>query len=49
MPEAIDAPGSEERHQTYRITGLEVHLALYGSLEISGDVMGFSRLEISSS
>jgi site-specific DNA recombinase len=49
LPEAIDALGSEERHRAYRIIGLEVHLAPDGSFEISGDVMSFSKLEISSS
>jgi len=33
----------------YRMIGMEAHLAPDGSLEISGDVMGLSRLEISSS
>ncbi len=49
MPEAIDALGSEERHLAYRIIGLEVHLTPKGSFEISGDVIGFSKLEVSSS
>jgi DNA repair exonuclease SbcCD ATPase subunit len=49
MPEAIDALGSEERHRAYRIIGLEVHLTPKGSFEISGDVIGFSKLEVSSS
>jgi hypothetical protein len=48
MPEAIDALGSEERHQAYKMIGLEVHLAPDGSFEISGDVVSFSKLEISS-
>jgi septal ring factor EnvC (AmiA/AmiB activator) len=48
MPEMIDALGPEERHRVYRMMGLEVHLAPDGSLEISGDVMDFSKLEISS-
>jgi hypothetical protein len=47
-PEAIDTLGSAERHRAYRIIGLEVHLASYGSFELSGDVMSFSKLEISS-
>jgi hypothetical protein len=48
MPEAIDALGSEERHRAYRIIGLEVYLAPNGSFELSRDVMGFSKLEVSS-
>jgi hypothetical protein len=48
VPEAIDALRSEERHQTYRIIGLEVHLAPDGSFELSGDVVSFSKMEISS-
>ena len=48
MPEAIDALGPEERHRAYRIMGLQVRLAPEGSLELSGDVMKFSNLEISS-
>ena len=49
MPEAIDALGSEERHRAFRMNGLEVHLTPKGSFEISGDVIGFSKLEVSSS
>ena len=48
LPEAIDALGSEERHRVYRMIGMEAHLAPDGSLEVSGDVMNFSKLEISS-
>jgi hypothetical protein len=48
VPEAIDALVSEERYRAYRIIGLEVHLAPDGSLELSGDVVSFSRMEISS-
>ena len=48
LPEAIDALGSEERYRVYRMIGMEAHLAPDGSLEISGDVMSFSKLEISS-
>jgi hypothetical protein len=48
IPEAIDALGSDERRRAYRMIGLEVHLAPDGSLEISGDVMSFSKLGISS-
>ncbi len=48
VPEAIDALVSEERHRAYRIIGLEVHLAPDGSFELSGDVVSFSRMEISS-
>jgi site-specific DNA recombinase len=48
MPEAIDALGSEERHRVYRMIGMEVHLASDGLFELSGDVMSFSKLGISS-
>ena len=48
LPEAIDALGSEERHRVYRMIGLEAHLASDGSFEISGDVMSFSKMRISS-
>ena len=48
VPEAIDALGPEERRRLYKIIGLEVHLAPDGSFEVSGDVMSFSKLEISS-
>jgi hypothetical protein len=49
LPEAIDALESNERHRVYRMIGLEAHVAPDGSLEISGDVVSFSKLEISSS
>jgi DNA repair exonuclease SbcCD ATPase subunit len=48
LPEAIDALGSEERHRVYRMMGMEVHLAPDGSFELSGDVVNFSKLGISS-
>jgi hypothetical protein len=48
VPEAIDALGSAERHRAYRIIGPEVHLASNDSFELSGDVMSFSKLQISS-
>jgi hypothetical protein len=48
VPEAIDALEPEERRRVYKIIGLEVHLASVGSFEVSGDVMSFSKLEISS-
>jgi len=48
VPEAIDALRSEERRRAYRIIGLEVHLAPDGSLKLSGDVVSFSRMGISS-
>jgi hypothetical protein len=48
MPEAIDAMGPEECHRVYRIIGLEVLLAPESSFKLSGDVMCFSNLEISS-
>ncbi len=47
MPEAIDALEPEERHRAYRIMGLQVHLAPNGSFELSGDVVSFSTLGIS--
>ena len=37
-----------ERHRAYRMMWLEAHLAPDGSFEVSADVMGFSRLGISS-
>jgi site-specific DNA recombinase len=48
LPEAIDTLEPDERHQVYRMIRLEAHVALDGSLEISGDVVSFSKLEISS-
>jgi hypothetical protein len=48
VPEAIDALEPEERRRVYKMIGLEVHLASVGSFEVSGDVMSFSKLEISS-
>ncbi len=48
LPEAIDALGSEERCRVYRMIGLEAHLASEGSFEISGDVVSFSKVGISS-
>ena len=49
MPEKNDALGPEERHQVYRMIGMEVHLAPDGSFELSGDVVSFSGLGLSSS
>jgi site-specific DNA recombinase len=49
MPEAIDALGPDERRRVYKMIGLEAHLASDGSFELSGDVMSFSKLGISSS
>jgi len=49
MPQAINALGSQERHRVYRMIGMEVHLAADGSCELSGDVMKFAEMEISSS
>jgi len=48
MPEAINALGSQERYRLYRMIGMEAQLAADGSFELSGDVMSFSRMEISS-
>jgi hypothetical protein len=47
MPEKIDALGSGERHQVYRMIEMEVYLAPDGSFELSGDVISFSKLGIS--
>lgn len=49
MREAIDALGSEERHQVYRMLGLDVRWAFDGSFDLSGDVINFSKVVISSS
>jgi site-specific DNA recombinase len=49
LPEAIDALEPDERQHVYRMIRLEAHVASDGSLEISGDVVSFSKLEISSS
>ena len=49
MPEAIDALEPDERRRVYRMIRLEYHLAPDGSGELSGDVVCFSKLEISSS
>jgi site-specific DNA recombinase len=48
LPEAIDALKSEERHRVYRMIGMKAHLAPNGSFELSGDVMSFSKVGISS-
>ena len=48
LPEAIDALGSEERHRVYKMLGMKAHLGADGSFELSGDVISFSNLEISS-
>jgi hypothetical protein len=48
LPEAIDALEPDERQHVYRMIRLEAHVAPDGSLEISGDVVSFSKLEISS-
>jgi hypothetical protein len=47
VPEAIDALGSDERHRVYRITSMKAHVGAEGSLELSGDVIGFSKVVIS--
>ncbi len=49
MPEATDALRPEERHQVYRMIGMEVHLAPEGSFDLSGDAISFSKLGLSSS
>ena len=48
VPKVIDALGSEERHRVYRMIGMKAYLTTDGSFELSGDVMNFSSLEISS-
>jgi chromosome segregation ATPase len=48
LPEAIDALEPDERRRVYKMIRLEYHLAPDGSGELSGDVMNFSKLEISS-
>jgi hypothetical protein len=48
LPEAIDALKSEERQRVYRMIGMEARLAPDGSVELSGDVMSFSKVGISS-
>ena len=48
LPEAIDALGSEERHRVYKMLGMKAHFGADGSFELSGDVISFSNLEISS-
>jgi hypothetical protein len=48
LPEAIDALSPEKRRGVYKMIGLEARLAPDGSLEVSGDVVRFSNLEISS-
>ena len=46
MPEAIDTLGSEERHRVYRMIRMKAYLEADGSLQLSGDVINFSSLEI---
>ena len=51
MPEAIGALEPEERHRVhrvYRTMGMRGCLKADGSAELSGDVVGFSNVEISS-
>jgi hypothetical protein len=48
VPEAIDALGSEECLRVYRMIGMKAYLTTDGSFELSGTVMNFSNLEISS-
>src|SRR5215217_797160 len=48
VPEAIDALGAEERHRVYRMIGMKAYLTTDGSFELSGGVMNFASLEISS-
>ena len=46
--EFILAEVKAQSRLAYRIIGLEVHLAPDGSFELSGDVVSFSKMEISS-
>lgn len=48
LPGAVDAPGSEERHRVYKMTGLKALLGADGALGLSGDTIGFPRNGISS-
>ncbi len=48
VPEAIDALRSEERHRVYRMISMKAHIGADGSLELSGDVICFSNMVISS-
>lgn len=48
VPEALDALTSEERRQVYRMIGLQAHLGVDGAIEITGDVINFCNLEVSS-
>ena len=49
MPEAIETREPEERHRAYKMIGMEVHMTLDGSFDLSGDVISFSKLGLSSS
>jgi len=48
VPEAIDELRSEERHRVYRMISMKAHIGAEGSLELSGDVICFSNVLISS-
>jgi hypothetical protein len=48
MPDKVDALSPEERRQVYRMIGLEVHWAPNGSFGLSGNVISFSNVVISS-
>ncbi len=48
LPEAIDALEPDERQHVYRMIRLEAHVAPDSSLEISGDVVSFTKMEFSS-
>jgi hypothetical protein len=47
-PSTSNATGSEERRRVYKMVGLKVRLGAEGALELSGDVVGFSKNGISS-
>lgn len=43
LPGAIDAPGSEEHHRVYKMTGLKALVGTDGALGLSGDTNGFPK------
>jgi hypothetical protein len=48
-PDAIDAPGPQERYGVYRIAGMKVYLVTDGTFDRSGDARNSSRMKLSSS
>ena len=49
VPGAIDELGPEGRHRVYKMMGLKALLGADGALELSGDVIAFTKNGISSS